>query len=90
MAELADAADLKSAEGSLLWVQVPPALLRKKCRTHCAAFFVPVPEGVYFLPRILYIPVPQTEHLPLMALRPFFMVTSTLSLISLFALHFMQ
>jgi hypothetical protein len=26
VAELADAADLKSAEGDLLWVQVPPAL----------------------------------------------------------------
>lgn len=40
--------------------------------------------------RILYIPVPQTVHLPFIARRPFFMVTSSVSVISLFCLHFTQ
>ena len=34
--------------------------------------------------------VPQVGHLPLMALRPFFMVSSTASMISFFALHLTQ
>ena len=41
-------------------------------------------------PRILNITVPQVGHLPLMALRPFFMVSSTASMISFFALHLTQ
>src|SRR5262249_3957521 len=41
-------------------------------------------------PRILNMTVPQTGHLPLMALRPFFMTTSTDSAISFEALHFTQ
>ena len=41
-------------------------------------------------PRILNITAPQTGHLPLMALRPFFIVSSTASAISLFALHLTQ
>jgi hypothetical protein len=44
----------------------------------------------YFLPRILYMPVPQVGHLPLTAARPFFMVTFCSSFISLLALHFTQ
>ncbi len=40
--------------------------------------------------RILYIPVPQTEHFPFNAGRPFFIVTRSTSTISLFALHFTQ
>ncbi|MEI9864052.1 MAG: hypothetical protein WDN00_05765 [Limisphaerales bacterium] len=36
------------------------------------------------------ITVPQTGHLPLMALRPFFMVSSTPSAISRLALHLTQ
>ncbi len=39
---------------------------------------------------ILYMPVPQTEHLPLIAGRPFFMVTFSVSFIGLFCLHFTQ
>jgi len=34
--------------------------------------------------------VPHVGHLPLMALRPFFMVSSTPSVISFFALHLTQ
>jgi ABC-type uncharacterized transport system ATPase subunit len=41
-------------------------------------------------PRILNITVPQVGHLPLMALRPFFMVSSTASTISFLALHLTQ
>lgn len=44
----------------------------------------------YFVDTILYMPVPHTEHLPLMAGRPFFMVTFTGSLISRLVLHFTQ
>jgi hypothetical protein len=44
----------------------------------------------YLLLKILYIPVPQTAHLPLRALRPFFIVSSFASLISRLALHFTQ
>jgi hypothetical protein len=46
--------------------------------------------GVADLPRILNITVPQTGHFPLMALRPFFMVSSTPSAISRLALHLTQ
>jgi hypothetical protein len=42
------------------------------------------------LPRILNITVPQVGHLPLMALRPFFIVSSTPSEISFLALHLTQ
>jgi hypothetical protein len=38
----------------------------------------------------LNITVPQVGHLPLMALRPFFIVSSTASMISFFALHLTQ
>jgi hypothetical protein len=41
-------------------------------------------------PRILNITVPQVGHLPLMALRPFFIVSSTASTISFLALHLTQ
>jgi hypothetical protein len=41
-------------------------------------------------PRILNITVPQVGHLPLMALRPFFIVSSTASVISFLALHLTQ
>jgi hypothetical protein len=41
-------------------------------------------------PRILNITVPQVGHLPLMALRPFFIVSSMPSEISRFALHLTQ
>lgn len=41
-------------------------------------------------PPILNILVPQTEHVPDSALRPFFMVTCFSPFISLFALHFTQ
>lgn len=41
-------------------------------------------------PRILNITVPHVGHLPLMALRPFFIVSSTASEISFFALHLTQ
>jgi hypothetical protein len=40
--------------------------------------------------RILNMPVPQVEHLPLMALRPFFSVVSLASAIGFSALHFTQ
>lgn len=42
------------------------------------------------LPKILNMTVPQVGHLPLMALRPFFMVSSTPSAMSFFALHLTQ
>ena len=41
-------------------------------------------------PRILNMTVPQVGHLPLMALRPFFMVSSTPLAISFLALHLTQ
>src|SRR5208283_3435705 len=41
-------------------------------------------------PRILNITVPQVGHLPLMALRPFFIVSSTPLAISFLALHLTQ
>src|SRR6266478_2870257 len=46
--------------------------------------------GVALPPRILYMTVPQVGHLPLMALRPFLVVTSTPSIISFLALHLTQ
>jgi hypothetical protein len=46
--------------------------------------------GVDFPPKILNMTVPQVGHLPLIALRPFFMVSSTASIISFFALHLTQ
>ena len=41
-------------------------------------------------PRILNMTVPQVGHLPLIALRPFFIVSSTASLTSFLALHLTQ
>ena len=41
-------------------------------------------------PSILNMTVPHVGHLPLIALRPFFMVSSTASTISFFALHLTQ
>ena len=41
-------------------------------------------------PKILNMTVPQVGHLPLMALRPFFMTSSTPSAISFLALHLTQ
>jgi hypothetical protein len=41
-------------------------------------------------PKILNITVPQVGHLPFMALRPFFIVSSTPSTISFLALHLTQ
>jgi hypothetical protein len=41
-------------------------------------------------PKILNMTVPQVGHLPLMALRPFFMVSSTAFTISFLALHLTQ
>src|SRR6266576_6936357 len=46
--------------------------------------------GVALPPRILNMTVPQVGHLPLMALRPFFMVSSTALEISFLALHLTQ
>ena len=46
--------------------------------------------GVALPPRILNMTVPQVGHLPLMALRPFFIVSSTASTISFLALHLTQ
>jgi hypothetical protein len=43
-----------------------------------------------FPPRILNMTVPQVGHLPLMALRPFFITSSTASTISFLALHLTQ
>jgi hypothetical protein len=42
------------------------------------------------LPRILNITVPQVGHFPLMAFRPFFMVSSTPSEMGFLALHLTQ
>jgi len=42
------------------------------------------------LPKILYMPVPQSVHLPFIARRLFFMVTCSVSFISFEALHFTQ
>ena len=41
-------------------------------------------------PRILNMTVPQVGHLPLMAVRPFFIVSSTAFMISFLALHLTQ
>jgi hypothetical protein len=41
-------------------------------------------------PKILNMTVPQVGHLPLMALRPFFITSSTASAISFLALHLTQ
>ncbi len=49
-----------------------------------------VEETLALPPRILNMTVPQVGHLPLMALRPFFIVSSTASTISFFALHLTQ
>src|SRR6266581_7650916 len=46
--------------------------------------------GVALPPKILNMTVPQVGHLPLMALRPFFITSSTPSTISFFALHLTQ
>ena len=47
--------------------------------------------GVVALPpKILNMPAPQVGHLPLMALRPFFIVSSIASTISFLALHLTQ
>ena len=43
-----------------------------------------------FCDRILYIPVPHAPHLPLMAGRPFFIVTRWVSTIKLFLRHLTQ
>ena len=40
--------------------------------------------------RILYIPAPHSGHLPFIAGRPFFIVTRSVSFMTLFALHFTQ
>ena len=40
--------------------------------------------------RILYIPVPQSQHVPFIAGRPFFITTSSASFISFLALHLTQ
>jgi hypothetical protein len=52
--------------------------------TGAAAGGVPLP------PRILNITVPQVGHFPFMALRPFFIVSSTAFIISFLALHLTQ
>jgi len=49
-----------------------------------------VTVGAALPPRILNITVPQVGHFPLMALRPFFIVSSTPSAISRLALHLTQ
>src|SRR5438093_7897856 len=49
-----------------------------------------VAGGFALPPRILNITVPQVGHLPLIALRPFFISSSTASTISFFALHLTQ
>src|SRR5262249_31553959 len=46
--------------------------------------------GVAFPPKILNMTVPQVGHLPLIALRPFFITSSTASTISFLALHLTQ
>jgi hypothetical protein len=47
-------------------------------------------NNLYFVPKILYIPVPQSEHLPFNAKRLFFIVTFCSSFIVLLLLHFTQ
>jgi hypothetical protein len=47
-------------------------------------------EGLALPPRILNMTVPQVGQVPLIALRPFFMVSSTALEISFLALHFTQ
>lgn len=47
-------------------------------------------ECYFLFPRILNIFVPQTVQVPFIALRPFFISTSSVSFISLFSLHFIQ
>jgi hypothetical protein len=49
-----------------------------------------VAAGAALPPKILNITVPHTGHLPLIALRPFFIVSSTPSAISRLALHLTQ
>src|SRR5262249_670222 len=56
----------------------------------CAAGAAGAGAAAAFPPKILNITVPQVGHLPLMALRPFFIVSSTASMISFFALHLTQ
>ena len=54
---------------------------------------LPGPVGELALalpPNILNITVPQVGHFPLMALRPFFITSSTASTISFLALHLTQ
>jgi hypothetical protein len=46
--------------------------------------------GVALPPKILNMTVPHVGHLPLMALRPFFITSSTPSTISFLALHLTQ
>ena len=56
-------------------------------------YLIAFKHNAYFLPRIRYIPVPQTEQVPFIARRspPFpGMVTSTGSFISRFCLHLTQ
>ena len=48
------------------------------------------PDGLALPPSILNMTVPQVGHLPLMALRPFFITSSTASTISFLALHLTQ
>src|SRR6185503_374896 len=55
-----------------------------------AAGAAPAGGGVALPPRILNMTVPQVGHLPLIAFRPFFMVSSTASVISFLALHLTQ
>lgn len=47
-------------------------------------------ETTDLLPRILNMTTPQVGHLPLIALRPFFIISSTASAISFLALHLTQ
>lgn len=44
----------------------------------------------YFLPKILNILVPQVTQVPFIAIRPFFISTSSASFISRFSLHLTQ
>src|SRR5205814_6245579 len=46
--------------------------------------------GAALPPKILNMTVPQVGHLPLMALRPFFITSSAASIISFLALHLTQ
>jgi len=56
----------------------------------CAAGAAGVATEAALPPNILNMTVPQVGHLPLMALRPFFIVSSTASMISFLALHLTQ